>query len=375
MLGATRRAPATCSLIQTHHEILLSHDQDLSLRDNDVPIRASLLRGLPALVTELGGSGDKLLAAHGIDDEACVRRDAFISLHTMERLLDDAADQCRRFDFGLRMAAQQDMQILGPMAIAMENSQTVGDALECANRFVFVFSPAFSHAVIADPLGNPGVVGIRFASSSARRAPQIIDYGVGLVHRVVAMLNGGGPYGLRSVQLPHARLASDGAYRDYFEADVAFDCAEAVLRIPRQVLDVPISGADDVLRDIAIDYLESRFSKQDAPVSELVTAILDRHRGPDQPDLATVARLLDLHPRSVQRLLYKEGIRFTDLVDRVRQQEALQLITSTGLPFSQVAVRVGLREQSSLTRAVRRWFGMSPSMLRSAGPDAAVRET
>ena len=59
---------------------------------------------------------------------------------------------------------------------------------------------------------------------------------------------------------------------------------------------------------------------------------------------------------------------------RVRRQQTLNLITSTDLSFSQVAVRVGLREQSSLTRAVRRWFGMSPSRLRSAGPSPRLRE-
>ncbi|MDX3245867.1 YhgE/Pip domain-containing protein [Streptomyces sp. ME18-1-4] len=37
--------------------------------------------------------------------------------------------------------------------------------------------------------------------------------------------------------------------------------------------------------------------------------------------------------------------------------------------FSQIAVQVGLREQSSLTRAVRRWFATSPSRLRRAASD------
>lgn len=337
--------------------------------DTDVPIQASLLRGLPALVTELGGSGEKFLAAYGVDAEVSARRDAFISLRVLERVLEDAALQFHAFDFGLRMAAQQDLQILGPLAIAMENSRTVSEALECASRFLFVFSPVFSHAVIPDPLGNPDLVGIRFASSRTRTAPQVIDYGVGIVHRVVALLNGSGQYGLRSVQLPHPRLAPEGAYREYFGADVAFDCPEAVLRVPRRVMDVPISGGNEVLHDIAIDFLESHFRHQDIPVSELVSAILDGQVGPDWPDLAKVARLLDLHPRSVQRLLASEGVRFKDLVDRVRREQTLDLITTTDLPFTQIAARVGLREHTSLTRAVRRWFGVSPSMLRSAGPD------
>lgn len=339
------------------------------MRDVDIPIQGALLRGLPALVGELGASGEKFLATYGLDATATSNTGSYISLHLLERILEDAARQFEVFDFGLRMAARQDLEILGPLAVAMENSRTISEALACASRFLHVFSPAFSHAVIADPLENPGMLGIRFASSTTtREAPQLIDYGVGLVHRVVVLLNGGGPYGLRSVQLPHSRLAAEGAYRDYFGAAVAFECEAAVLRVPRQVMDVPIVGRNDLLRDIAIDFLESRFSQPVVPVSELVSTILAGHWGPDPPDLAKVARLLEMHPRAVQRKLAAEGARFKGLVDRVRRQQALDLITTTRLGFSDVAARLGMTEQSSLTHAVQRWFGVSPSVLRSAGP-------
>lgn len=318
------------------------------------------------MVSHLGGSGDEFLATYGIAASTPSSGDAFISLRLVERVLDDAARQHQAFDFGLRMAAQQDLHILGPLAIAMENAPTVGDALECANRFLFVLSPAFSHAVIPDPLGNPGVLGVRFGNTLAKGWPQGIDYGMGVVHRVVALLCGGAPYGLRSVQLPHARLAPEEVYRDYFGAEVAFDCPEAVLRVPRQIMDLPISGGNELLHGIAVDFLESHFSHQDVPISELVAVILGAQLGPDQPDLAKVSRLVGLHPRSLQRLLTDEGIGFKDLVDRVRRQQTLELITTTGLSFSRIAERVGLREQSSLTRAVRRWFGVSPSELRSS---------
>ncbi|WP_457112342.1 AraC family transcriptional regulator ligand-binding domain-containing protein [Marmoricola sp. URHA0025 HA25] len=337
------------------------------MRDTDLPIRASVLDGLSALVTELGGSGDDFLAAYGVDALTPTSRDAFISLRLVERILDDAAHQLDAFDVGLRMAAQQDLNILGPLAIAMENSPTVGDALECANRFLFVLSPALSHAVVPDPLGNPGVLGVRFANSLGDGWPQGIDYGLGVTHRAVALVAGGVPYGLRSVQLPHARLAPESVYRDHFGAEVAFDCPDAVLRVPRQIMDLPVQGGNHLLLDIAMDFLESHFSDRAVPVSELVSVILTAQLGPEQPDLAKAARLLDLHPRSLQRLLTSEGVGFKDLVDRARRQHALDLITTTRLSFSQIAALVGMREQSSLTRAARRWFGMSPSQLRSSG--------
>lgn len=334
------------------------------MRDNDVPIRASILRGLPALVGELGGPRKGFLGAYGVDERLTAQHDAFISLRLVERILEDAATRLGVFDFGLRMAAQQDPHILGPLAIAMENARTIGEALDCADRFLFVLSPALSHEVIPDPLDNPGVLAIRYASTTGIASPQSIDYGLGMVHRVVTMVNGGEPYGLRSVQLPHPPLTSEPVYREHFGTEVGFDCAQAALRLPRHLLSVPVSGGNEVLRDIAVDYLETHFGHDEVPVADLVTAILEGQVGPDRPDLAKVARILSLHPRTLQRLLADERVAFKVLVDRVRREEARKLITTTDLSFSQIAVQVGLREQSSLTRAVRRWFGTSPSRLR-----------
>jgi AraC-like DNA-binding protein len=341
----------------------------LSVRDSELPIRASILRGLPTLITELGGKGKEFLAAYGIDVELTAQHDAFISLRVVERLLEDAARRLGVPDLGLRMAARQDVHVLGPLAIAMENSRTVGEALECASRFLFVLSPALSHEVIADPLGNPGLVGIRYASTTGTTSPQSIDYGLGLVHRVMTLVTAGGPNWLRSVQLPHPPLAPETVYRQHFGAEVAFDCPHALLRVPKQLLAVPVSGGNELLRDIAVDFLETHFGQGEVPVSDLVTAILDGQLGPDRPDLAKVARLLSVHPRSLQRLLAGEGVGFKDLVDRTRRDQARKLITTTDLSFSQIAVQVGLREQSSLTRAVQRWFGTSPSGLRRAATD------
>lgn len=337
------------------------------MRDTDLPIRASVLRGLPRLVDEVGGSGAEFLASYGIDETQATQNDAYVSLRVTERLLEDAACRFAVPDFGLRMAAQQDLHMLGPLAIAMENARTIGEALEFANRFLVVLSPAFSLAVIPDPLAGPGVLGIRYASTTGTASPQGLNYGLGITHRVVTLLNGGEPYGLRSVQLPHPRLAPARVYRAYFGADVVFNAEAAVLRVPRQLMDVEISGGNALLRDIAMDFLEVHFSHQDIPVADLVFLILQGQLGPERPDLAKVARVLNLHPRTLQRLLAKEGLGFKDLVDRGRREQTLNLITTTHLSFSQIAVQVGLREQSSLTRAVHRWFGMSPSELRASG--------
>lgn len=339
------------------------------MRDSKVPIRASALRGFAALVDELGGSGPELLAASGLDETQIAGRDAFLSLGVVERLLEDAAAQLSVPDFGLRMAAQQDLDFMGPVAIAIGNSRTMGEALECAKRYLFVHSPALSLEPIVDPLGNPEVIGLRYQLGTAAQG---VDYGVAIVHRILFLINGAESYGLRSVQLPHSPLAPEAVYRDFFAAQVTFDSTKAVLRVPRQMLLAPVSGGNDLLRDMAIDYLETHFGHRGLPVSDLVTEIVADHLGFGTPDLSKVARLLKLHPRTLQRNLFAEGTSFNNIVDEVRRDQTLKFITTTHLSFSQIATRVGMREQSSLARAVRRWFNTSPSRLRGETANGAA---
>ncbi|WP_406432163.1 AraC family transcriptional regulator [Streptomyces sp. NBC_00631] len=346
-------------------EYLPSNDENLPVHDTGLPIRASVLRGLPALVG--GDRGASLLAAYGFDEAKIVEGNSFISFRQVERVLEAVADRFALPDLGLRMAAQQDLHVVGALAIAMENARTMGEAISCSSRYLFAYSPAISVEEIEDPLGNPAVAGLRYATRTMTKAsPQLLDYGIGIVHRMLVLVNAGAPYGLQSVQLPHSRVAKDSAYRAFFGAAVTFDCPSAVLRIPSRLASMPVSGGNDLLRAIAIDYLETHFGHKDVPISDLVTAILSEQPGFDGPDLAKVARLLSLHPRSLQRSLSQEGMTFTGVVDRVRRSQALDLITTTNLPFSQIAARLGMREQSSFTRAVRRWFDTSPSKLRRA---------
>jgi AraC-like DNA-binding protein len=335
------------------------------LRANDLPIRASILRGLSSVVAEVGGDGAELLAAYGFDQANIVEGNSFVSLRLVDRVLEAAASEYAIPDLGLRLAAQQDLHMVGALAIAMENSRTMGEAVLCASRYLFVYSPAISLAEIEDPLGTPGSIGLRFALTTGA-SPQTIDLGIGIVHRVLTLVNDQAPYGLRSVLLPHAPLAPESTYRAYFGADVRFDGPSAVLRVAERFRSMPVTGGNDLLRDIAIDYLETHFGHQDVPVSDLVAAIVAEQLGFDGPDLSKVARLLSLHSRTLQRSLSEEGTSFTGVVDHVRRTQALELIANTDLPFSLIAARLGMREQSSLTRAVRRWFDTSPSKLRHA---------
>ncbi|GAA0582622.1 AraC family transcriptional regulator [Paractinoplanes ferrugineus] len=329
-------------------------------------VRAAGLRGLPALVDELGGDGGALLRRIGIDPAALDTDDAVIRTLDAGRALETAAAQLDCPDLGLRLAQRQDTAILGPLAIAIENSATMGEALDCATRFLFVHSPALTVAQVPDPSGRPGVVGLRYGSTELDPLPpQICDNGLGLLHRIIVRL-GGGRYGLRSVHLTHRPLAPVARYTEFFGADVRFGQEAAVLRVPATLTDAKVAGGNRVLREVALDYIRTHFPQAEPTVAERVRMLLTQSLGTAPADLAAVSRRLQTHPRTLQRRLSATGTTFDKILDDVRREMAHRLITTTELPFTQVTAMVGLTEQSALSRAARRWFGTSPRALRRA---------
>ncbi|AXE90474.1 helix-turn-helix transcriptional regulator [Streptomyces sp. Go-475] len=109
----------------------------------------------------------------------------------------------------------------------------------------------------------------------------------------------------------------------------------------------------------------SRHSPEAGPaLAARVRAVLDQSLGTGSTELVTVARVLAVHPRTLQRQLAAEGESYASLLDSVRRARARLYLTTTDMPFAQISNLVGFSEQAVLTRCARRWWGRTPSALR-----------
>lgn len=332
-------------------------------------IRAASLRGFQPLVRELGGDPEALLRRFDLTPATLSSDDGMLSITAHDLMLDAAAETLGCPDLGLRLAERQDLSILGPLAIAVESSATVGDALECASRFLFVHSPALKIAVEPDPRGVRGVVAAIYRKDlrESPYSPQAMELGLGLFHHVAALLLGG-VTGLRSVEIPHAPLSPVQRYLDFFGADVKFGASSGALRLERSLLDTGFDSADATIRRFAMDHLAARYPDPDTATAPKVRGVIADLLSTGSPEIGQAARLLAVHPRTLQRRLAREDTTFETLLDQVRRDAAHRYITTTSLPLTQVAALTGFAEQSSLSHAVRRWFSMSPRELRNRRP-------
>ena len=345
-------------------------------------VRAAGVRGLAGLVDDLGGDGRALFARFGLGDPDDDER--LVPLLSVNAALETAARELGCPDLGLRLAERQDHTVLGPLAVALESAVTVRDAVESVSRFMFVHSNAISIEIGADPGGSPTLFGLYYrvhvpgvtVPGVTVPGAQGLDLGIGIVHRIYGLIRGeeDGAYPLRGVDLPHRPVAPLGGYEEFFGVRPRFGRPAAALRIPTSELGYRSEGSSALLHALAVAHLERTYTRSDPGTVERVRAVLAESLGTPTATLTGVARLLLLHPRTLQRRLADEGTAFDAVLDDARRERARHLVAATDLPLTQVASMLGYAHQAALTRAVRRWFGTSPRTLRASRGVAPEQE-
>ena len=176
----------------------------------------------------------------------------------------------------------------------------------------------------------------------------------------------GVPYRLRKLELTHPAPSSIAEHERVFECPVRFGAAACRMVIDRAVWETPTANLNppvfEVLRDHASLLLE-RLPQAGGHGSVVRAAIRRELRGGD-PSLEHVAKQLAMSPRTLQRRLRDLGESYADLLDEVRHAAATVYLDDREIALSEVAYLLGFSEQSSFTRAFKRWTGVTPSEYR-----------
>ncbi len=328
-------------------------------------IRSAGLRGFRATVAELGGDAEELAAACGLPLAALDADDLLVPDHAVGAVLELAAHRLDCPDLGLRMASRQDLDMLGPLALAIRNATTLAAVLDCTSRYLFVHARSLSLTLEPDPYGDRGVLALRYGVTMPGLPTPVqgTDLGLAFVHRTIQRL-AEDRYGLRSVEVPYRPAAPIQAYEEFFGAPVRIERPAALLRIPAALGNRPLSGGDENLHRLAMAFLAEQAGDAATAVTPRVRTTLQKLLGTTAPEIDAVARLLTLHPRTLQRRLAAEGTTFAAILDEVRRVEARRYLTTTDMPMSQVASLIGLSEQSVFTRCCQRWWDATPTAVR-----------
>jgi AraC-like DNA-binding protein len=172
---------------------------------------------------------------------------------------------------------------------------------------------------------------------------------------------------LTMVEFEHDRpKGGDGPYRRIFGAPVLFRRRANRLHLRTEQLNVPSRSGDPNLYPILEAHIQELIARSghadtfaDQVRSQLTHEAIGR--GVRAKD---VAQMLGISVATLHRRLARENTTFKALSDEASKSLAALLIEQRSLPVATLAGRLGYSETAALTRAFRRWFGMSPREYR-----------
>jgi AraC-like DNA-binding protein len=68
--------------------------------------------------------------------------------------------------------------------------------------------------------------------------------------------------------------------------------------------------------------------------------------------------------RTLYRRLSDDGLTFRDVVREAQERLACELLTASDCSIAEIAFLTGFAEQSTFTRAFKRWAGQAPARYR-----------
>jgi len=94
------------------------------------------------------------------------------------------------------------------------------------------------------------------------------------------------------------------------------------------------------------------------------------------PSATAAATQLGLSERTLHRRLVDRGTSFGQILDRVRDHRARELLEKSTLPMDRIGEMLGFAETASFSRAFKRWSGVPPTRFRREAamtPSAGLR--
>ena len=185
-------------------------------------VRVDALRRFGEVVAGLGGDADALLARVQIDPAALANRHAVIPYRSLVLLLERAAAELGRADFGLLLAsAQRGAQVRGPLDVAMRNAATLRAAFSYCADNVRASNSGTRISLEEDAAGDTVFLHFEVLPGRLPRHAQTVEHALLLTQYKFLELSGGQARA-REVRFAHAPLSPLETYRASFGATVRF---------------------------------------------------------------------------------------------------------------------------------------------------------
>jgi AraC-like DNA-binding protein len=295
--------------------------------------------------------------------EVDLEKELNLTAQQLDTISTNAIEVSNDRQLGLLVGSSMDISSQGIFGYAIITSATIGDALKLMVRYNKALLPSLDVKVLSRESRVEVLI----------KAPHLPDdlarFYIELLYAAI-MRSGNAliPKGRTSVHVEFDYDApyDKAPYQQVFGSKVKFNTNRSVLSFDEAGLDLGIATANPVARDIfrkECDRLLSRGLHR-GMVSERVQEVL-LQSGTEFPTSMRVANQLHMSESTLQRRLSKEGYKFQQLLDQVRNKLAHEYLTGTQLTIDEIAALLGFSDAANFRRSFKRWTKLTPTEVRN----------
>ena len=170
----------------------------------------------------------------------------------------------------------------------------------------------------------------------------------------------------QTVLFRHPAPGSVAAHEEYFGCPVRFSSDRDALLVSDGSLNAPNRVGDEEM----VRFFDTHLARQvaqlddDRSLDRRLQVAISRALSEGVPSLSDMGSCLGMSGRTLQRRLAERGVTYQSVVDESRRRLAQRMLRETDASLMEIAFMTGFAEQSSFSRAFRRWEGQTPRSYR-----------
>lgn len=293
-------------------------------------------------------AGTEVDEAHLQKADACVTVFAFVQI---ARNLNDVVGD----DWPLKSFKIWTTPAHGALEVAVRSSSTIEESLRVIGNFGHVRGPY----LVLKTHPSTSEVSLRFATSITSCVKVAEALTMTAMLSAVAMLDPMLDANASNVQirLKRSEPLSKGDLALLLRRPVVFEQPHDELVIPAELLPLASPFHDPSLLASSLTVLrnDSLRLREGGTLASQITELLDR-RAFGRLSADEAARELGLSRRTLTRRLGEHGLQYRAIQDGHLRERARRLLSDGSLSRSEKAEQLGFQDETSFSRACRRWF-------------------
>lgn len=302
-----------------------------------------------------------MLAQENLAPAVLRSHDLNISYESIVKVLDHSATQSGYPLFSLALSLRYGIEALGPLGLMASQCHTLEDSLTVVEKYVHVHSQGVELKLNVHEQEARLTYNVNMGNDI--NLTQLIELAIGRIHNVLRTL---APPGMTitGVRFKHAPQAAPELYTALLGVCPRFNAEENSVSFDADYLTQPPAPASDRLRLYFESFLNHAGHNHARPLKHQVIRLIHELIPTGEASAATVAHLMGLHTRTLQRQLKLINTDFRTLLEEVRYKQAREMLAESDITLTDLALQLGYSELSAFSRAFKRWSGESAQSWR-----------